>query len=158
MCWMSDIAQNHSKWVELANYFGGGEDDVQDMYIKLYKYKNGQNINDAYIFFTLRSVVATRQKIESRITTVDISDMPIEDDSFNDLEQKLNEEKRIEFVDQLVSSLHWYDSKLFKIYRDTGMSYRKIAKETGISYVSIFNTIKNVKQTILKEHGKKETA
>ena len=40
-------------------------------------------------------------------------------------------------------------------YRDTNMSIRKIAAETKISWVSIFNTLKNAKN-ILKEKLKED--
>ena len=37
------------------------------------------------------------------------------------------------------------NKKLFKLYRDTNLSIRGIAKETGISFVSIFHTLKKSK-------------
>ena len=52
-------------------------------------------------------------------------------------------------IDEHINNWHWYDAKLFKLYRDTDMSIRKIAKETKISWVSIFNTIKNQLKMII---------
>jgi predicted DNA-binding protein YlxM (UPF0122 family) len=51
-------------------------------------------------------------------------------------------------MDSYIEDWHWYDQKLFKLYRDTDMSIRKIAAETGISWVSIFNTLKKCKKDL----------
>jgi DNA-directed RNA polymerase specialized sigma24 family protein len=51
-------------------------------------------------------------------------------------------------IEQEVDSWHWYDQKLFELYRDTDLSIRDIAAETTISSSSIFNTLKNCKEKI----------
>jgi len=43
---------------------------------------------------------------------------------------------------------NWYDAKMFQVYRDTNLSMRKMAKLSNISWVSIFHTLKNVKQDL----------
>ena len=58
-------------------------------------------------------------------------------------------------IDDEIENWHWYDKKLFVLYRDTNMSIRKIAAETNISWVSIFNTLKNAK-IILKDKLKED--
>jgi predicted DNA-binding protein YlxM (UPF0122 family) len=52
-----------------------------------------------------------------------------------------------------VDSWHWYDQKLFEVYKDTDLSIRDIAKETTISSSSIFNTLKNCKAKIREAVG-----
>lgn len=54
-------------------------------------------------------------------------------------------------IDSIVGSWYWYDSKLFKLYYDKGMSMRKIAKETGISLKSVFNSLKAAKLRLREE-------
>lgn len=56
-----------------------------------------------------------------------------------------------EDIDKIVSTWYWYDSKLFKLYYDKGMSMRKIAKETGISLKSVFNSLKAAKMRLREE-------
>jgi hypothetical protein len=51
-------------------------------------------------------------------------------------------------IDKEVNSWHWYDQKVWHIYRDTGMSIRKLAKETTISPKSLFVTLKHCKNRI----------
>ena len=47
-----------------------------------------------------------------------------------------------------ISSWHWYDSWLFNIYVNSEKSIRTMARESGISFFSIFNTLKNCKERI----------
>ena len=54
-------------------------------------------------------------------------------------------------IDNYINDWHWYEKKLFEIYRDTDLSIRKIANKTNISWVSIFNTLKNSKTEIRKK-------
>jgi hypothetical protein len=56
-------------------------------------------------------------------------------------------------IDAEIKQWHWYDEKLFKLYRDTDMSMRDIAKETNISLISIFNSIKNYKEILNTKFG-----
>ena len=43
---------------------------------------------------------------------------------------------------------HFYEKGIFKIYRDSGLSIRGIAKETKISSVNIFHTLKKSKKAM----------
>ena len=72
---------------------------------------------------------------------------------FNNKEGKEMIEKKLEFIDRTLNTLYWYDRELFKLYyfgEKDGRRYSltSLAKKTGISRNSIFNTIKNVKETI----------
>ena len=73
-------------------------------------------------------------------------DIPIEDD--------FDENYEIEWYkfrtkcEAEVNSWDMYDKKLFTIYRDNDISMRKLAKETGISFVSIFHSLKAHKKKL----------
>jgi hypothetical protein len=65
--------------------------------------------------------------------------------------------KKLEFIDSTLKTLYWYDRELFRLYffgEKDGRQYSltSLAKKTGISRNSIFNTIKNVKQIIKKKY------
>ena len=51
-------------------------------------------------------------------------------------------------VDEVADEWTWYDKRMWKLYSQTDMSIRKLADETKISWVSIFNTLKNLKQEL----------
>ena len=76
---------------------------------------------------------------------------------FNNKEHKEMIEKKLEFIDMTLKTLYWYDRELFRLYffgEKDGRRYSltSLAKKTGISRNSIFNTIKNVKQIIKKKY------
>ena len=150
--WLKIVAEHHDRWVKIINSFGEydyAEDIVQEMYIALQKYskpesiiKNGK-VSNGYVFFTLRSLYYQFYNAKNKVQKVNIDDYKIE--NFSDIEQEKAYHKVCTLIDEHIENWHWYDQKLFKLYRDTDMSIRKIAKETGISWVSIFNTLKKCK-------------
>jgi len=156
--WLKIVAAQHKNWIKIINSFGEydyAEDIVQEMYITLYKYSKPENIikdgkvSNGYIFFTLRSLYYQFYNAKNKVKKVSIDNLQIE--NFSDIEQENAYNKVCNLIDEHIESWHWYDQKLFKLYRDTDMSIRKIAKETGISWVSIFNTLKKCKLN-LKEN------
>ncbi len=52
-------------------------------------------------------------------------------------------------VMETLEDLYWYDRKVFELL-DGEMSVSELSRNTGISYYSLYNTYKKVKQ-ILKE-------
>lgn len=76
----------------------------------------------------------------------DISNLPNQDEDFN--------WKRLEDIDQTLDDLYWYDREMFKLYYYKKNTLDSIAKKTGISRNSIFNTVSKVRN-ILKKKLKK---
>ena len=157
--WLEFAFKDHQKWIKIIESFGEfdyAEDLVMEAYIVLYKYakpekviKNGR-LAEGYMFFTLRSVLYQYFNKKKRIIKVYIDDDDnttfLEDDTFLEEQEAFN--KICILIDEEIDKWHWYNKKLFKLYRDTDLSIRGIAKETGISFVSIFHTLKNSKEKI----------
>ena len=151
------VAKYHNDWVELAEVFDKdfAEDIVQEMYLLLHKYKvteqqmftNGKP-NRGYVFIIIRNIHFQLYNIRKRIDKCELNDeVYLMQDDF-DLEKELDWNNfRIKAEDE-VNSWEWYDKKLFTLYRDNKTSIRKLAKETGISFVSIFHTLKANKQKL----------
>jgi DNA-directed RNA polymerase specialized sigma24 family protein len=59
--------------------------------------------------------------------------------------------KKLEKIDCVLDTLHWYDSELFKLYYYEGNTLDSIAAKTRISRNSIFTTIDKVREIIKKE-------
>ena len=60
-----------------------------------------------------------------------------------------------ELIDNILQELYWYDRELFRLYvlgddENDSYSYTTLAKKTGISRISIYYTIRNVKKYIRK--------
>lgn len=75
----------------------------------------------------------------------DISNLPNEDEDFN--------WKKLEDIDRELDSLYWYDREMFKLYyyKDGKNTLDSIAKNTGISRNSVFNTIDKVRGILKKK-------
>ena len=64
-----------------------------------------------------------------------------------ELKSRLDEEKKNELRMMEVYNLYWYDQEMIRLYLQNG-NYRAIGAKTGISHVSIFNTIKKASHKI----------
>lgn len=162
--WLAIVAKHHKEYVRIVRGWGEedfAEDIVQEMYLRLLQYtteekivKDGQ-VNKSYVWFTLRTMFSDFQKNKRRIEKIrigegfDILDEDINYQSFEALE------KLLERIEEEKDSWHWYDVMLFEVYMKNkdashnrngkGISMRKLSEETGISLISIFQTIKNCK-------------
>jgi RNA polymerase sigma factor (sigma-70 family) len=162
--WLELVAKQHKEWIRVVNSFGEydyAEDVVQEAYIALYKYadetkiiKEGKVVR-GYIFFTLRSIYYQYYNAKKKINKVSLDDeeLKIQIPHNTQMDEQVAFNKICNMIDQELDGWHWYDAKLFKLYRDTDLSIRKIARETNISWVSIFNTLKNAKTIIRDKFG-----
>jgi len=161
--WLEQVAKHHKEWVKTIQKLGEydfAEDIVQESYIALMKYANAEkliddkgNVRKGYMFFTLRSLYYQYYNKKKTIQKVSFDgcwelfdDSNIEEhNAYNDI---------CLMIDQEIDNWHWYDKKLFKLYRDSNMSMRDIAKETNISLISIFHSIKNYKEVLNTKFNK----
>jgi len=151
------VAKYHKDWVELAEVFDKdfAEDIVQEMYLLLHKYKvteqqmfTNDKPNRGYVFIIIRNIHFQLHNIRKRIDKCELNE------EIYNLIDDYNEEQELEWdsfrikAEDEVNSWEWYDKKLFTLYRDNKTSIRKLAKETGISFVSIFHTLKANKKRL----------
>ena len=159
--WLGLVAKQHDEWVDIVKSFGEtryAEDIVQEAYIALYKYAVPENVMEdgrirrGYMFFTLRSLYYQFYNKRKKVNKISLDS----EENFLQLPDESNLAEQEAFhkictmIDEQMEDWNWYNRKLFKLYRDTDLSIRKIASETHISWVSIFNTLKNCKEEIRK--------
>jgi hypothetical protein len=101
------------------------------------------------MLFTLRSLYYQFYNKKSKVNKVSFDDQWTFFDDSNIEEQEAYNDICL-LIDEEIENWNWYDRKLFKLYRDNDFSMRDIAKETNISLISIFHSIKNYKE-ILKD-------
>jgi DNA-directed RNA polymerase specialized sigma24 family protein len=154
---LEKVAKYHNDWLELAEVFDKdwSEDIVQEFYLLLHKYNvteeqmftNGRP-NRGYCFIIIRNIYFQLHNVRKRINKCELND------EIYNLIDDYSEEQELEWdnfrnkAEDEVNSWEWYDKKLFTLYRDNKTSIRKLAKETGISFVSIFHTLKANKQKL----------
>ena len=51
----------------------------------------------------------------------------------------------------ILNGMYWFDRKLFTLYVKQFNSIRKLAKETRLGHVTVYNTIKRAKKNIKKK-------
>jgi DNA-directed RNA polymerase specialized sigma24 family protein len=155
--WLAKVAEHHNEWIKIIHSFGEydyAQDLVQETYITLWKYASAEkiidvngNVRKGYVYFTLKSLYYQYYNKKKKITKVPIDGCwELFDDSNIEEHKAYNDICML--IDDELENWHWYDRKLFKLYRDTDMSMRDIAGETNISLISIFHSIKNYKEIL----------
>ena len=117
---------------------------------------NEKEPNKFYVYVTIKNLWNTYLKEKSKHHMISIDDIDIIYqlvDNSSDLPEKINKEKAQEvLIDNIQKEVdgwdRWYDQKLFKVYYETDISMRKLAKDSHISVTSIFNSCKNYKEIL----------
>jgi len=149
------LSAKHNDWLQMAYSFGldteDAEDLVQDMYIKMYNISQTKEFIPAertylfYVYITLRNSFYDNKKAELPTQDITTLHLAIDEEPENDKEAL---EVLLDKMSQCIEDLHWYDKKIFEIYYGRGETIRQLSKGSKISSSSIFNTIKNVRETI----------
>ena len=143
---MDVFLDNYNDWIKLSKSYVGdfyAQDIVNEAYIKL---ENKKNLTRSYIFLTIRSLCIDFLRSRNKLKKCSLFE--IEQKANVEVQKKQAYDILINKIEKEMRSWYWYDAKLFSLYKDTPMSLRKISKETGISIVSIFHTIKMCKKII----------
>ena len=147
--------KKHKQWLEIVQSFGcnewTAEDIVGEMYIKLDRViKQGKDItrdgeiNHFYVFKVLTSIFLDLKRKEAKYILVELEDY---NDHNNEIEVQYL--KNYEKILETLQGLYWYDQKVYDII-ESGESISELSRKTNISYYSLYNTYKKVKQ-ILKQ-------
>jgi len=167
------LSKSHSTWIAMGLSIGIPrhlvEDFVHAMYLRLNKYVgdpkkimyNEKEVNKFYIYITLKNLWGDYAKARGKQKIIRIDDYEVNfevvdaSDEDNVIYAKQSAEDKIlkKIQVEVENWEHWYDRKLFKVYYETDISMRKLAKETNISVTSIFNSCKNYKDIIKSKFG-----
>jgi len=108
-----------------------------------YKYEKYYTHIDSTIYSTNRTSVDDFT-VSGSYHYRDISNLPNEEIDH----ERLN---KLEKIDCVLDTLHWYDAELFKLYYYEGNTLDSLATKTKISRNSLFTTIDKVREIIKKE-------
>lgn len=62
-------------------------------------------------------------------------------------------EDKIDFIQDSIKDLSWYEKRMIELHFQEGLSYQKISDLTGIPKTSCFNTIKNIEKLIKNKYN-----
>lgn len=144
----------HNQWVEIVQTFGGlnneeCEDLVQTMYILLIKntqkgidYMYNDEINYYYVFKILRGLYVDLIRKKSKVKLVSLENIePVTEIDHNNYDEVYNK------LQEILKDMYWYDKKVFEIIED-GTNISELSRKSKISYYSLYNTYKKVKQKL----------
>ena len=147
----------HRQWVEIVSTFGGlnaeeCEDLVQTMYILLIKntqkgvdYMYKDEINYYYVFKLLRGLYVDLIRKKSKVKLISLENIePVTEIDHNNYDEVYDK------LQDILKDMYWYDRKVFEIVED-GTNISELSRKSKISYYSLYNTYKKVKQK-LKEN------
>lgn len=175
---LEELSKRNKEWFKISLSICKDEslakELVQEMYLRLNKYIDNIDritvdgkISSLYIYVTIRNLYYKHQNKRKKNIIFQYKDYDSFDDGVNindnfkssidsDIELSNMEEAHRKIMDNIlkeVSTWHWYDEKLFKLYFFTDKSLRNIASETKISLTSIYNSCKNYKQILIEKFG-----
>jgi DNA-directed RNA polymerase specialized sigma24 family protein len=146
--------EKHNQWVEIVQTFGGlnkeeCEDLVQTMYILLIKntqkgidYMYNDEINYYYVFKILRGLYVDLIRKKSKVKLVSLENIePVTEIDHNNYDEVYNK------LQEILKDMYWYDKKVFEIIED-GTNISELSRKSKISYYSLYNTYKKVKQKL----------
>ena len=151
----------HKDWINIVKSFGCNpnlaEDIVQEMYIQLHLDVQkgldlwfGNDVNHYYCYKVLRGIYLNVHKKEAKKIKIYLDQtkeiQQIDEKEIDEIEYAKNKEK----VDKILNELYWYDRKVFEIIA-SGKSVASLSRETGISYISLYNTYRTTKKFIKEQ-------
>lgn len=146
--------ERHENWLGIVKSFGGirdteAEDLVQCMYEQLIKntqkgidFTYGEDdINFYYVFKVLRGLHIDLLRKKMKVTLLTLDDLHIQEDI------DVNYDEAYKKVQKLLDQIYWYDRKVFDII-NSGESISELSRKSQISYYSLYNTYKRVKEKL----------
>jgi tetrahydromethanopterin S-methyltransferase subunit G len=153
---LQKIFKDHKKWINTTKRMGciqeEAEDIVGEMYCIIGKMLNngldisyGDEVNYYYIYMTLRTSFLQMKNKQNKMNNVSLDfALELEDGEYIDFESE-NEK-----VEQSLEKMHWYDKKVYNMLQDE-CSIRELSEKTNISYHSLYNTFRKVKEELKRE-------
>ena len=146
---LEKLFERHKDWCDIVQSFGcnrdTAEDIVQDMYLRIGRLVNegkditfGDDVNHFYIFRTLTTLFLDHKRRERKEGDFDFEEYDVEDS------EVVEYEKKYEKILKELDSMYWYDKNVYEII-EGGVSIKALSRKTNISYYSLYNTYKKVK-------------
>lgn len=177
------LAKQNKTWISYVISMGCNKetanDIVQEMYFKINDYLNNTNksifykdtneINYFFVYVTLRNMLHDLRRKEKNVHFVEVKNINEIDEEYQELDN--DQYNKLRVIEEYVINQNYldlcedeifYDAKKFgdyykrKIFEEVyikGKSISKFSRDSGISYYSVYNTIKNIKKEIRKIYG-----
>mgnify|MGYP003147551671 CR=1 FL=1 len=162
------LVDNYNKLIDIAYNITNGkdhEDLLSFVIVELYKVDK-EKIDDTIkqkklLYYIIRVMINQYHSKTSRyyykyykyyeyhVTGIIESISP--DNSQSNKEEKELIEKRLDWIENKLKNVFWFDAQVFRIYYREGHSLNTMAKATKINRNTLFKSINNVKKYLLDE-------
>ena len=145
--------KRHDKWLGIVKSFGGikyteAEDLCQEMYVILIKntqkgidFNYKDDINYYYCYKILRGLHIDLIRKKAKVKLIELEGIEISEyDHTNYIEV-------YEKIQSILETMYWYDKKVYDII-DSGTNISELSRKSNISYYSLYNTYKKVKEKL----------
>ena len=150
---LEKVYESHNKWINTVLKLGANKHEAQDivgnMYLTIGQMLNkgldisyGDDVNYFYIYKTLKTSylqMCLKKKKENK-TSIDLV-LDLASGDYIDF----NEANDV--VEAELDKLHWYDKKVYTMVQDE-YSITELSKKTNITYHSLYNTFRKVKDRL----------
>jgi len=166
---LEKVFQDHSKWINTTKKFGCSKEEAQDivgdMYCIIGKMLNkgldisyGDSVNYFYIYRTLKTSFLQLKNRQTKENHVPINES-FDHEEKHELTRSYDSVKFLESPEPIdfeiannkildaLDNMHWYDKKIYNLIQ-YDYSITELHKKTGISYHSLYNTYRKVKQQL----------
>ena len=176
------LGEQHDVWIKYVLSFGcnydTAEDIVMEMYIKVQDYidRTGNKIlfnekdepNYFFVYVTLRNMVFDLKRKEKNVHIESINENEITEnevyhaqevdfEKFRVIEDYLLDDDYLDLCSDTIEYSpakfgNFYKRKIFEEIFIKGVSISQFSRNTGITYYSVYNTIKNIKKELQNEY------
>ena len=99
-------------------------------------------INYYYVFKILRGLYVDLIRKKSKVKLISLENIePVTEIDHNNYDEVYNK------LQDILKDMYWYDKKVFEIIED-GTNISELSRKSKISYYSLYNTYKKVKQKL----------
>jgi len=162
------LIENYDKLKDIAHNIAGDykKDDLLSFVIEEIYKCDEERINEIIknkqiTFYIIRVMLNQYHSKTSRYyykydkyyeyhTTTTIDNIT-EDKTEYTIKEKLEVEKKLEWIENKLKNLYWFDAKVFSIYFSEEHSLNSMAKATKISRATLWKSINNVKNYLKNE-------
>lgn len=159
---LQELAKHHETLLKMAKRFDSqnADDLLQDTYLKLYDTgKQFHEIDTAYIYTIMRSIFIDKHRRVKEIPFDDFSNFELETETEYKEAQPIN----LDVLSNVEKQIYYayFGRKITNdkneiIAEIDGVNLSKLARETGISYRTIYTRFQRLKQKICLEMQSKQ--
>jgi DNA-directed RNA polymerase specialized sigma24 family protein len=142
---LQELSKNHQEWLQIALHICKdsylAQDLVQEMYLKLNRYPPKKEINNFYIYVTIKHIYYDHLKEEKQYTEINERILKQPEDETHKAYHAI-----LDRLEEELNDLYWYDREL--LLKKLEKSPRVIQMETKINHRHIYRNCQKTEEEL----------